>query len=398
MPQRSTALDISLARFPLRTIVGWLKCPYPNPKRKSTAAEDLMRRVSELEDFRRKVKGKYPWLPVFKSCNSIHAYNKFAASTVTTLCAGCPWRKDALLKMIQDDTGKRWLDLEEMEIHEVFCAPKEHVDIDSFDDNVVSALAEYATDEATRRAAAAKAVKAEAADEAVRAEADESKLAKKPRVVKRKRGAATEEHLAHEQGGSREAKKRPAPRPSFGHTKSLTQLIETMRDSTGSDADLEEAAAARAEIRRREMLCLSVLCILYGWYDGISRTRKKNRDCCYFKFSSTAEDVRSESMLDIAEFAFSDEDGAVICGALAEVLRDLLSVPDTFTLEQIKTSPLREVCGLSTKHAPVLVFKREYYEQLHKKPANVDAIIGSALKERLRLIDPEWVAEPDSEP
>ena len=79
------------------------------------------------------------------------------------------------------------------------------------------------------------------------------------------------------------------------------------------------------------------------------------------------------------------------------MLRDLLSVPDTFTLEQIKTSPLREVCGLSTKHEPVLVFKREYYEQLRMNPANVDSIIGSALKERLRLIDPEWVAEPEPE-
>ncbi len=105
-------------------------------------------------------------------------------------------------------------------------------------------------------------------------------------------------------------------------------------------------------------------------------------------------------MRTIARFAFSEEHGEVFCTALAAVLRDLLKVPDTVTLNELIEKPLREVCGLSTKRGPVLVDREEYQSQIAKNHANVNAIIGSALKAELRRIDPngDWVAEQEPEP
>ena len=101
----------------------------------------------------------------------------------------------------------------------------------------------------------------------------------------------------------------------------------------------------------------------------------------------------------IAGFAFDEEHGEVFCTALATVLRDLLKVPDTVTLKDLMEKPLREVCGLSTTRGPVLIHREEYREQIAKNHANVNAIIGSALKAELRRIDPDgdWVVEQEPE-
>jgi hypothetical protein len=53
------------------------------------------------------------------------------------------------------------------------------------------------------------------------------------------------------------------------------------------------------------------------------------------------------------------------------------------------------VCGLSTSRGPVLIGREAYFKQIANNPANVDAIIGSALKLELQRTDPkgEWVSD-----
>lgn len=153
-----------------------------------------MTRVKRVESFMGDVKAKFPKLRAFfeKFLNDIHAYNEFAGSTVRTLTKvnGCAEYEDSLCAMLGKATGLDLPELAEVDIHEAFKAPKEHMDLDSFEDPVKRALAEHAKNEETRKAAAElmgpydEAVKA-AEPEAV----EKSEGAKKTVPVKRGRYA-----------------------------------------------------------------------------------------------------------------------------------------------------------------------------------------------------------------
>jgi hypothetical protein len=191
---------------------------------------------------------------------------------------------------------------------------------------------------------------------------------------------------------SNQVRREPEPAP-FWYTRSANELKRIMY-STDATTDDGCRAAAEAELRGRELLCCAILSIMVGGYKEIGN--KWRLYCGFVRFSSTANEVREESMLEIARFAFSEEHGDFLCTALAEVLRDLLKVPESFTAKNMKELPLRAVCGLSTRSGPVLIHQEEYYEQIAKNPANVNVIIGSALKERLAALGglgDDWVRE-----
>jgi hypothetical protein len=173
--------------------------------------------------------------------------------------------------------------------------------------------------------------------------------------------------------------------PPVWYAVSVDALTVTMRSTESTEA---ERAAARSETHRRELICGAILEILVGGYDDIAY--KWRHDCGFNWFGSTFDDVRAKSMREIAQFAFSEEEGAVLCAALAAALRDGFKVPASVTLEDIQARPLRAVCGLSTTRGPVLLHRRQYFEQV---VSNVNAIVGNALKERLCLISPEWVLD-----
>lgn len=143
---------------------------------------------------------------------------------------------------------------------------------------------------------------------------------------------------------------------------------------------MDEMLAAEAELRRREHLCCAVLAILFGPYVRIANKRRIGH--VYSRFSSTDPGVRRESMLQTARTSFGPDDGDVLCTALAGVLRDLMDVPESVTLEDMKNRPLREVCGLSASH-PVFIGAQECYDEIAQNDDNVDAIIGTALKAEL---------------
>ena len=160
----------------------------------------------------------------------------------------------------------------------------------------------------------------------------------------------------------------------------------------------EERAAAKAELRRRHVLYLAALSILVGGYKEIEN--KTRRHCGYVPYSSTAREVRSQPMREVARFAFTEEHGKMLCFALAEELRERMDDPDSAVLltDLMEKKSLREVCGLGTR-SPVLISRSEYVEQIVKDTDNVNAIIGTDLKECLLRIDPsgDWVRSPEPE-
>jgi hypothetical protein len=347
----------------LRSLFRLLK--HHDPATRAKAAEELLDRVRRVKAFWRAIRSKYPDAMPTLAPGAIDEYSGFALSTVKELYAKSPWRVEDVKKMLIEATAKPWNDMAHIKIHEAFYAPKEHVDLDSFKVPVLRALAEHAED-ASMREAAANLLR-------VREEAEG------PKAAKRKRDAAEPE--------IRDVKKRqPLP---FGYTESLQDLEKTMYDP----ADRDAAARAKAEIIRRELLFCAILCITDGGYNEI--WNKLSLYCGFVRFSSAATEVREESMRTIAGFAFEEEHGEVFCTALATVLSDLLKVPDKVTLEDLIEKPLREVCGLSTTRGPVLIDREEYRKQIAMNHANVNEIIGSALKAELRRIDPDgdWVAE-----
>jgi hypothetical protein len=147
---------LDLGSAPLCDLLTGLKSK--DPKVRSDCAEEIMKRVERVERFMGNVKAKFPKLRAFfeKFFNEIQAYNEFAASTVRELtkAPGCAEDEGSICAMLGEATGFYWHELAGVDIHEAFDAPKEHVDLDWFDDPVKRALAEHARNEKTREAAA----------------------------------------------------------------------------------------------------------------------------------------------------------------------------------------------------------------------------------------------------
>ena len=154
----------------------------------------------------------------------------------------------------------------------------------------------------------------------------------------------------------------------FGDLKEVVQSEKSVE---------EEYEAAKAEMRRREMLCLAIRHILGGKY---WMPHKGRAYCVYDWFASGAEDVRNETVRYIASFAFSEEDaktiGKAVCGLLGRPDRDGSDVA------------LTELCGLSAKHGPWFVSREDYQKLMVTNKENVDAIIGTKLKAKLHSVDP----------
>ena len=131
------------------------------------------------------------------------------------------------------------------------------------------------------------------------------------------------------------------------------------------------------------MLCLAIRHILGGKYWMPHKDRKYS---AYVGLSSGAEDVRNETVVDIASFAFSEEDaktiGTAVCGLLGRDGSDVA---------------LTELCGLSAKHGPWFVSREDYQKLMVENKDNVDLIFGTALKGKLRSVDPDhWYFWEDS--
>ena len=167
----------------------------------------------------------------------------------------------------------------------------------------------------------------------------------------------------------------------------FVELVSVVKSEKSTE---EEYLAAKAEMRRREMLCLAIRHILGGKYWMPHKGRKY---CVYDLFDSGAPEVRNETVVDIARFAFSEDDaktiGAVVCGLLGRPDRDGSDVA------------LTELCGLSAKHRPWFVSREDYQTLMVENKENVDLIFGTALKEKLRSVGPEhwdfWEDSADSE-
>ncbi len=155
-------------------------------------------------------------------------------------------------------------------------------------------------------------------------------------------------------------------------------FAELLRIVRSPDSAAESAKAAEEEIKRREMLCCAVRHILCGRY----HMPNKGRGYCGFVwFNSTAPDVRNESLLRIASFAFSEQEAETIATALAELL-----CPGSCA-DAVQKS-LTEMCGLSIDHGPMCVRQAEYSAHILDNEPNVEAIIGARLKAKLRSLDP----------
>ena len=108
------------------------------------------------------------------------------------------------------------------------------------------------------------------------------------------------------------------------------------------------------------------------------------------RFDSGAPEVRNETVVDIASFAFSEADAKTIGKAVCE----LLGWPD----RDGSDAALTELCGLSAKHGPWFVSREDYQKLMVENKENVDTIIGTALRAKLRSVDPEhWDFWADSE-
>lgn len=165
----------------------------------------------------------------------------------------------------------------------------------------------------------------------------------------------------------------------------FSELLRIVRSPAAESAESAEAAesveaveSAEEEIKRREMLCCAVRYILCGRYDMPNKARSY---CGFVWFNSTAPDVRNESLLRIASFAFSEQDAATITTALAELL-----CPGSGA-DALQKS-LTEMCGLSLDHGPMYVRQAEYSAHILDNEPNVEALIGARLKAKLRSIDP----------
>jgi hypothetical protein len=146
----------NLADAPLCDLLAGLKSD--DPEVRSNCAKEIMTRVKRVESFMSNVKAKFPKLREFfkKFFDDIQAYNEFAALTVAELAEtpGCAEYEAEMLAMLVKDTGIMCPPLSELKIHNVFNAPEQHMDLDSFEDPVKLALAEHAKNEETRQAAA----------------------------------------------------------------------------------------------------------------------------------------------------------------------------------------------------------------------------------------------------
>ena len=162
------------------------------------------------------------------------------------------------------------------------------------------------------------------------------------------------------------------------------ELLSVVRSEKSTE---EEYEAAEAEMRRREELCLAIRHILGGKYWMPHKDRKYS---AYVGLSSAAEDVRNEPVVDIASFAFSEEDAKTI----GKVVCDMLGRPDSDGGDVALT----ELCGLSEKYGPQFVTLADYQKLMVEDQAKVDAIIGTALKAKLHSVDPvQWDFWADSE-
>ena len=165
------------------------------------------------------------------------------------------------------------------------------------------------------------------------------------------------------------------------------ELMRVVKSEKLVEEEYEAYEAAKAEMRRREMRCLAIRHILGGRYWMPHKGRKY---CVYDWFDSAAPEVRNEPVVEIARFAFSEEDaktiGAAVCGLLGRPDRDGSDVA------------LTELCGLSAKHGPWFVSREDYQKLMVESKANVDLLFGTSLKAKLRSVDPEhWDFWADSE-
>ena len=153
---------------------------------------------------------------------------------------------------------------------------------------------------------------------------------------------------------------------------------ELMRVVKSEKSTKEEYEEAKAEMRRREMVCLGIRHILGGRYWMPHKDRKY---CVYHWFDSAAREVRNESIVEIARFGFREDDaktmGAVVCQILGWPASDGSDVA------------LTEVCGLSAKYGPQFVRLEDYQKLMVENKANVDLIFGTALKAKLSSMDRE---------
>ena len=158
----------------------------------------------------------------------------------------------------------------------------------------------------------------------------------------------------------------------------FAELLRIVRSPDSAAESVESVEAAEEEIKRREMLCCAVRHILCGRYHMPNKGRGY---CGFVRFNSAAPDVRNESLLRIASFAFSEQDAATIATALAELLCPCSGA------DALQKS-LTEMCGLSLDHGPMYVRQAEYSAHILDNEPNVEALIGARLKAKLRSIDP----------
>jgi len=162
------------------------------------------------------------------------------------------------------------------------------------------------------------------------------------------------------------------------------ELVGVVRSAKSTE---EEYAVAAKEIERREKMCLAIRHILVGNYKMPHKDRSYSG---YVGFSSDAAEVRNETIEEIARFAFSDEDAKTLSAALTEILCALGFCGGAGGAGQASDGAmsLTKLCGLSAQHGPELVGLGEYLLLVESK-APVDAIIGTALKAKLRSMGPE---------
>ena len=161
---------------------------------------------------------------------------------------------------------------------------------------------------------------------------------------------------------------------------------ELMRVVKSEKSTKEEYEAARKEITRREVKRLAVGLVMEGSYKV---PNKNGAYSGYVYANSTAREVRNRPMIELA-WLFKSEDAEIITAAVCE----LLGRPGSDGRDVSVT----ELCGLSEEYGLQFVGEREYWDLLVANKANVDAIIGTALKAKLRSIDPDhWDFCEDSE-
>jgi len=167
------------------------------------------------------------------------------------------------------------------------------------------------------------------------------------------------------------------------------ELVGVVRSAKSTE---EEYAAAAKEIERRERMSLAIRHILVG---ECKMPHKDRFYSGYVGFSSAEAEVRNETIEAIASRAFSEGDAKTLSVALTEVLCALGFCGGAGSAggagqasDHDGAVPLTKLCGLSEEHGPELVGLGECLRLVGSKAA-VDAIIGTALKAKLRSMDPE---------